>query len=131
MMDWKNFTISNLLDIGPNTSQRRSRVAEISTFPIKYFEQRILHYDWPRILHYDWPIFSNEQKEQIVNNFKKLDNVHSNVTTIQLFTRIYNNPSHSHKNPVPILPLIFFFHSKSPEQLNYKFKKYNKMKPKI
>ena len=24
-----------------------------------------------------------------------------------------------------------FFHSKSPEQLNYKFKKYNKMKSKI
>ena len=54
-------------------------------------------------------IFSNDQKEQIVNNFKKLDNVHSNVTTIQLFTRIYNKPSHSHKNPVPILLLIFFF----------------------
>ena len=27
-------------------------------------------------------IFSNDQKEQIVNSFKNLDNVHSNVTTI-------------------------------------------------
>ena len=54
-------------------------------------------------------VFSNEQKEQIVNNFKKLDNVHSNVTTIQLFTFIYKNTSHSHKNPVPILLLKIFF----------------------
>ena len=36
---------SNLLDIGPKTSQRRRRVAEISTFSIKCFEQRILRYD--------------------------------------------------------------------------------------
>ena len=30
-------------------------------------------------------IFSNDQKEQIVNNFKKLDNVHSNATTIHQY----------------------------------------------
>ena len=54
-------------------------------------------------------IFSNGKKEQIVNTFKKLDNVHSNVTTIQLFTCICYNLSHSHKNPVPILLSIFFF----------------------
>ena len=76
-------------------------------------------------------IFSNNQKEQIVNTFRKLDNVNSNVTTIQLFSCIYNNLSHSHKNPVTILLLKSFFHSESPGQLNYKFKKYNKMNAKI
>ena len=48
MMDWKNVPTSNLLDIGLKISQRRSRVAEISPLPIKYFEQRILRYDLPR-----------------------------------------------------------------------------------
>ena len=38
----KNFTTSNFFDIGLKTYQRRSRVAEISPVPIKYFEQRIL-----------------------------------------------------------------------------------------
>ena len=41
----KNFITSALLEIGPKMSQMRSRVAEISLSPIKYFEQRILHYD--------------------------------------------------------------------------------------
>ena len=54
-------------------------------------------------------IFSNDQKEQIVNNFKKLDNVHWNVATIQLLTCIYINLSHSHENPVPIMLLKIFF----------------------
>ena len=45
MMVWKNVPTSNLLDVGLITSQRRSRVAEISPFPIRYFEQRILRYD--------------------------------------------------------------------------------------
>ena len=35
----------NINDIGLKASQRRSRVADISPSPIKYFEQRILHYD--------------------------------------------------------------------------------------
>ena len=30
-------------------------------------------------------IFSNDQKTEIVNNFKQLDNVHSNATTIQQY----------------------------------------------
>ena len=50
-------------------------------------------------------IFSNVQKEQIVNKFKKLDNVHSNVAT---FASIYHRLSHRDKNPVLILLLIFF-----------------------
>ena len=50
-------------------------------------------------------IFSNDQKEQIVNKFKKLDNVHSNVAT---FASIYHRLSHRDKNPVLILLLIFF-----------------------
>ena len=36
----------NLLEMkGPKASQRKSRVAEISPFPIKHFEEGILRYD--------------------------------------------------------------------------------------
>ena len=102
MMDWKNVPTSNLL-------WHRSQI-----FPEKEQSSR----NFPFANQIFWTkntplsltkrIFSNDQKEQIVNNYKKLDNFHSNVTSIQLFTRIYNNLSHSQKNPVPILLLEKF-----------------------
>ena len=71
----------NLLDIGPKASQGRSWVAEISPFPIKHFEEGILRYDWPKELS----AIIKKKKKKIVNNFKKLDNVPLNVTTIHLY----------------------------------------------
>ena len=43
--DLKKLQNIRLLDIGPKAFQRRSRVAEISPFPIKHFEEGILRYD--------------------------------------------------------------------------------------
>ena len=65
-------------------------------------------------------IFRNDQKEQIVNNFKNWTKF---TRMPQPFSNVYNNQSHSDKNPVSIFLLKFFIHSKSHGQLNYKFQK--------
>ena len=96
----KKFITSTLLDIGPKASQRRSRVAEITPSPIKNLEQRILRYDWPR----DFSAMTKENKLQTT-----LKNWTMFTRMSQPFTSIYNNRSHSDKNPVLILLLIFFF----------------------
>ena len=59
-------------------------------FPEKEQSSRIFHFP-KQIFWTNTPlwlikrIFSSDQKEQIANKFKKLDDVHSNVTTIHFF----------------------------------------------
>ena len=115
--------MSTLLDIDPTVFQRGSRVVRVSPSPIKFFEQKILYYDWPNILNLiegfqQWPKRTNCEQLQKIRQCSLEWHDHSPVCiTICLIKR----------KTLSQYSCVICFHSKPHGQLNYKLQKSKKL----